>query len=440
MVMSMKPNLSHLDPTLSPTEGAILHYGQLCEEDPERHYFFCSQGAENQVVQGAISELMAVPFSTTVSPKYPLTGGPKDLRESAAGWISRFFAVPATFDNTACYFVPGRASLNLSFNMVASEAREKRMQIGTVLMGETHWPMIDGMLKSHGLRASLCANEKGSLGASMLDVLQQNPDQIDALYIPPVENPTGAQWSKNDLTMIVDATESINKSRIARRIPPIMLILDMPYYMAYNQLSNDSGAYLDTGFEGLLNDKSMVTPWILIKSESKAYGFATPCTHTVVTHPSIFKRVNSAAHTWCAGAGDVAFKTKLTSLYSPAFDKYSLQHFAGLKEKYEQNRSALIDRFGNQVVAGDASMTSLLKLPQDMFDGKEVVGEYTSDTYKLTDLNVLVDYLGREAAVMTVNNGNDRNGDFLLRVAQALEPQEFKQAMAIMQTHILKLS
>lgn len=82
-------------------------------------------------------------------------------------------------------------------------------------------------------------------------------------------------------------------------------------------------------------------------------------------------------------------------------------------------------------VPGGVNMTSLLTIKKSDVSGKSVKC-HNSVTTKIGEVNDLIELLANgiddpSQGVVLVNNGTDKNGNFLLRVAQAQRPEKFEE-------------
>ncbi len=424
----MTQELPLLDRSLGPTPGATQFYRQLnayYTANGGKAYNF-GQGAEIDQPGGKIAAILAEPTATPTSPTYPVNGGSDAVREAMAAWVKRFFAINATKANTMVFGTQGRASLDTLFKMTAFEARQKNIAQPTLLIGNTHWPMLDQHARFLGLALQSYAMEQGNFPAVILDALKQDTaGKILAVYVNSPDNPTGIRRTAVEVKALMDGLETINASRNAANQPLVRIIFDTPYFMACEQRDVSASSLLDAGFDTVLDNDALLTPWFVDISFSKAYGFATPGLHTVVAHPKYFKAFADTVNTVYGNGLEIAFAEKVTRILAQENDAEALAHFAMLKEKYTQNKTILSQSFGDYIVAGDPNMTCLMALPQDFF-GRQIQGQKVDKLYTINEMNDFLEYCGWEKGVVFVNNGGH-----LARIAMAMKPENFAKGVTL---------
>ena len=418
----MTTELPNLDRSLGPTPGATQFYRQLnayCTANGKKAYNF-GQGAEIDQPGGAIAQILAEKTATTTSPSYPVNGGSDALREAMAGWAKRMFAINATKTNTFVFGCQGRASLDTLFKMTAYEARQKNITNPAILIGTTHWPMLDQHARMLGLNLQGYTMAQDNFPGVITQALEQDKDgNILAVYVNSPDNPTGIQRKAAEIKALMDALEQINTTRNANNQPLVRIIFDTPYFMACEQRGSDAVSLLDAGFDNVLDNDALLTPWFVDISFSKAYGFATPGLHTVITHPKYAKNFGDVVNTVYGNGIEIAFAEKVIRILGAENDAEALAHFAMLKNKYTQNKATLAQSFEEYLVAGDPNMTCLMALPQDFF-GRKVQGKVVNKIYSINDMNDFLEYCGWEKNVVFVNNGG-----VLARIAMAMKPENF---------------
>jgi hypothetical protein len=418
----MTTELPKLDRSLGPTPGATQFYRQLnayCAANGKKAYNF-GQGAEIDQPGGTIAGILAEKTATPTSPTYPVNGGSDAVREPMAGWVKRLFAIHATKTNTFVFGSQGRASLDTLFKMIAFEARQKNITQPSLLIGNTHWPMLDQHARFLGLNLQGYKMAQDNFPGVILEALQQDTDgKILAVYVNSPDNPTGIQRKAADVKALMDGLEKVNTARTTNNQALVRIIFDTPYFMACAQRGTDAPSLLDVGFDNVLDNDALLTPWFVDISFSKAYGFATPGLHTVITHLKYAKNFGDVVNTVYGNGLEIAFAEKVTRILAPENDKEAMAHFAMLKDKYTENKSILAESFGEYLVDGDPNMTCLMALPQDFF-GRKVQGKTVNTIYSINDMNDFLEYCGWEKNVVFVNNGGH-----LARIAMAMKPENF---------------
>ena len=422
----MTTDIPKLDRSLGPTPGATQFYRQLnayCTANGTKAYNF-GQGAEIDQPGGTIAQILAEKTATPTSPTYPVNGGSDAVREAMAAWAKRMFAINATKANTLVFGSQGRASLDTLFKITAHEARLKNITEPAVLIGTTHWPMLDQHARMLGLSLRGYEMAQGNFPGVILDALAQDTTgKVLAVYVNSPDNPTGIQRKGVEVKALIDGLEKVNTARQATNQALVRIIFDTPYFMACEQRGNDAPSLLDAGFDNVLDNETLLTPWFVDISFSKAYGFATPGLHTVISHPNYAKGFADVVNTVYGNGLEIAFAEKVTRILAAENDSEALAHFAMLKTKYTVNKDTLAQSFGEYLVAGDPNMTCLMALPSDFF-GRKVQGKVAA--YTINDMNDFLEYCGTEKHVVFVNNGGH-----LARIAMAMKPENFKEGVKL---------
>lgn len=428
MTQSTSSLIPALDRSLGPTPGATLFYRQLnayCAGHNLTAYNF-GQGAEIDQPQGKIAAILSEKTATVTTPTYPVNGGPEALRDAMAAWVKRMFAISATKTNLFVFGSQGRASLDTSFKLMAYEARQKNISKPVLLLGDKHWPMLDQHMRYLGLGHVPYAMQEDNFPAVILDALAADTTgTIMGVYVNSPDNPTGIQRSAAQIKELMDGLEEYNAQRQKDGKPLVRVIFDTPYFMSCDQRDASSPSLLDAGYDGVLDDAAMLTPWFVDISFSKAYGFATPGFHAVIAHPAYAKNFADMVNTVYGNALDVSFGEKITRILAPENDAEALAHFAMLRDKYTQNKDTLAQHFGDYIMAGQPNMTCLLQLPDDFF-GRSVAGNAVDKTYTINDMNDFLEYCGWEYNIVFVNNGGR-----LARIAMAMKPDRFAKGAVL---------
>lgn len=424
----MTTEIPNLDRTLGPTPGATQFYRQLnayCTANGKKAYNF-GQGAEIDQPGGTIANILAEPTATPTSPTYPVNGGSDALREAMAAWAKRLFAINAVKTNTFVFGSQGRASLDTLFKMTAFEARQKNVTTPSILIGNTHWPMLDQHARLLGLALQAYQMAQDNFPDVILDALAADKaGNILAVYVNSPDNPTGIQRKADEVKALMNGLEIINTTRKANNQPLVRIIFDIPYFMACEQRGTDAPSLLDAGFDNVLDNNEMLTPWFVDISFSKAYGFATPGLHTVIAHPAYAKNFGDVVNTVYGNGLELAFAEKVTRILAPQKDAEALAHFAMLKAKYTRNKETLAQSFSQYLVEGLPNMTCLMALPDDFF-GRKVQGKAVNKVYSINDMNDFLEYCGWEKNVVFVNNGGT-----LARIAMAMKPENFIEGVKL---------
>ena len=387
---------------LSPTSAATQFFNAIPTA------VNMGQGREVDDPKGKIGDLLKAPLTT--SSKYSVTpGGSMELREAAGAWMSRFMGLPADAENTFVIQELGREGLGYGFKIGALDNEPG----ASAIVPDTRWPMIDEKLADERLGKLEYHVQRDGMADLIGGLIDGASKDVAACYLNFPHNPTGMHISVEENKKIMDVLDKANEG--GRKI---IRIDDIPYFGGCPQ--NDSAPYLQTGYDGVLSRESK-TKWMAVMSFSKAFGTASPGLTVMVVHPDMAKDIYMRLYRACGLAFVPAFFDNVAQIFAPENDQEVLKHFAWFHEKYSTNRQVMVDTFGDMVLEGDAGMTSLIRVPADVF-GKAVTCS-DGEVRTMNDLNDIIEFLGNEG-VITVNNGKD-----LLRIAQAAHPDKFKEGV-----------
>lgn len=403
-----------LDRTLSPTTASTRFFRALASYHAEnktgRDVINKGQGAETQKGPGALigNAVIYMPEKSDITPRYNgMAGGEMAVRERAGAWLGRFLGIQATAKNTFVLPMQGRVGLRESF--ILAHNRGQGRGIG---VPELHWPMIPGQIKKNTRGAEILtyANPKNGYDNNVSELLQSG--KLDALYTNGAHhNPTGKNYGKNYAIGLQAELEEIN----AGAESPVVHILDIPYFHALEQNTDLNGPYYDHGIKEL-TDPEAETPWIAIVSFSKALGTATPGLSFVVAHPKIAADLEDRLMQSVGVAYNPAYMAQVYDAFAPEKDAEHLRHYQELRNKYIENYAALVEAVGPEnMVDGDPGMTSLMKFGPEYQNRRVKVSD---GYYDIKDGNDLVEFLGQNYDVATVNNGM-KDGNLLSRTANA---------------------
>lgn len=410
---------------LSPTAAAVKIFNDLSAANG--NVINLGQGREIDDPDGALGDLLSAGMKTTT--KYNAdTGGPVSLRETAAHWVSRFLGLPADADNTFVLQQLGRESLGYAMGIAARPHRGKGY-IPAMLVPETRWPVVNDKLDDEGMAPLDYPVARENFAAPVEQLVNNTGDQvIAAAYFNFPHNPTGLEISDTENAKIMAVLDNANEAG-----KNIMRIDDLPYFG--NCAQKNGGAHLKTGYEGVLKTDSP-TRWACAISFSKALGTAQPGLSIFVCHPALSDKISKRMTRSSALAYVPQFFANIETLLSPEMDKDVLAHFDKLRRKYIENRNFAEQAFGDNIVDGDAGMTSLIRVPADLYG--RTVSCSDGENRPVNDLNDVIEFLANEG-VVTVNNGHEDDGTGLLRIAQAQHPENFRKGIEILQAGLEKI-
>lgn len=389
---------------LSPTAAAVQFFNAIPDA------VNLGQGREVDEPAGRLGALLKAELKS--SSKYnSAPGGEMAVREAAAAWMARFLGLPAQGANTFVIQQLGREGLAHAMKAAAlkHEAGAK------IIVPETRWPMVDEiagdermpMVEYKVVRDGLSEEIEKAIGAG---------GDIAAAYFNYPHNPTGMHITAQENKKVMAALDSANAAG-----KNILRIDDLPYFGGCPQNAGGKKPYLEVGYDGILDPEGK-TLWIAIMSFSKAFGCANPGMSVLVVHPAIAAELSKRLTRTTGLAYVPDYFDHVREIFGEDNDAAVLEHFAALNKKYIANRKALEDAFGDRVQDGDPGMTSLLKVPAELFGRAVTCAD--GDVRTMADLNDIIEFLGNEG-VITVNNGAD-----LLRLAQAAHPDKFAEGVA----------
>lgn len=402
------------DRSLSATAAATKFNKEL--EAAGRSPINLGQGRETERAPDAIFPKEGLPLVS--SPEYNVMAA----RAVAAGWVERFMGIPATGDNTFIIQAPGRDGLGRALAFAATQVNPTA---AGVYIPELHWPMYTDVVA--GVRGTAIGTYGTPDAAGLTDVVNPTADGKAlnplAIIINSPQNPTGKIYSPEAMQGIANQIGVDNVDPINGKVSAI---LDVPYFYAASPTNDDEVHYLDCGYEALTKSDSP-TPWFAVISLSKALGTANHGLTFIVVHPDYAKAFSRAL---TAGNG-VGFSPELLKqvekTFTPEFDETHLGHFAGLRDKYAINFESIKLYFDeDKIVDGDPGMTALLTLPDLM--GKTVPSS-EGEPWEINSVADFLEYMGNEHGVVAVDNGVDKEGRFLVRVALAQNPLKFQEGI-----------
>ena len=387
------------------------------------------QGAETEVPQIVLDELPQIIIGgqsfDCVYPKRGVGGG-EAVRAAAAGNAKRNFGINATADNTLALPTHGRAVLDtmvIRFNALADEGAQG------IAIPEFCWPMYKGIIKdARGAHAVSYKNpdDSGKIDPNMFGDITK----LQGIIINPEHNPTGKIYPDWYVQGIMDLAHEENKRRAAEGRALLWVAGDMPYYHsrpANADADTDAGEYYyETSVAPIIMNHDEPTPCGVVIPKTKTGGTAKIGATTFIGNEACFDQVKARLMQTYGLSGLEEYFAILKAFYGPEFDAEIIAHEMRLRDKYIENRASLEDAISDiddiSLVDGDPGMTSLLRLDPETMYGKRVYGEVTGH-YDIKDTNDIVEFLALNYGIVTVNNGEN-----YLRIANALNPDDYKTA------------
>lgn len=418
MAQLPKPAPVYYDETLSPTTASTRFFRALeayhAENKTGRKVINMGQGAETK--KGPLellgSDVIVIPGKSDITPRYNGTaGGEMAVRERAGAWLQRFLGIPAKASNTFVLPMQGRVPLMVSFGLANNG--------GIFGIPEIHWPMVPGQIGAFakGAQIKTYNNPFNGYDNDVPELIGHG--NVDALYTNGAHhNPTGKNYGKTYAIGLQANLEEINAG--AKR--PIVHILDIPYFHALEQNTDPNGPYYDHGIKEL-TDPDAKTPWIAVVSFSKALGTATPGLSFVVTSDNIARDFENRLMMSVGVAYNPAYMAQIYDAFAPEKDPVHLRHYQNLRDKYIANYTELVKTATpRNMVDGDPGMTSLMKLGPE-FQNRNVRVE--GGTFNINSVNKMIGFLGQNYDVVLVNNGVDKQGNWLVRAANAESSERY---------------
>ena len=399
------------------------------------------QGAETEIPQTVLDQLP----EQTISGKsfdcvYPKpVGGRARVKEAAQGIIKRYFGIDT--HQIAVINAHGRDGL---FKMLLSANAVADVGAMEIAIPEFHWPMYKAhvrLAKGSSAREYPNPDANGVFDpASLGDV-----NTLQAIIVNPEHNPTGKVYPKAFVQGLVDYIEGVNKARLDADKQPIFIALDPPYFHSRDANPNadiDQGeCYYDSPIGSAIND-AQYTPVAASIPGTKAWGTAAFGMTILAGNQRAMDLLNPALLVTNGLAGFDEVFNLFADFMAVDHDQARLAFEAHLRSKYQQNKDArdeaLADLVGASLVDGDAGMTCLLKLELNHFFGKTVMGEKTG-AFSINEMNDIIEYLALNHGIVTVNNGS-RDGLGFLRLANALKPENYAEAMVHLKTGLEALT
>ena len=442
MSLPLPPTLSRDgDPTTAATDffKALEAYNQIHRAYSSGVYNF-GQGIEPQTPEGRIKEIMTEPRAGALNGVYAISGGTPDQRTIAASWVTRFYNIPCTWENTLIYPTHGRSHIERIFlNTHFAQQKLDRTQQGIVILEDNHWPM----LTSQALGTDLQLNEYDSYNPDHgLELFRENSKdktRCSLFYDANVTNPLSIHKNNAWYSALFATADGVNALRTG--LPHSPILIDMPYSMAREQRNLKDVSYFDAGFDDCLKVPH-ITPYYIDISFSKMIGDATNGFSIVVTHPKYTEAYRLGNHRGQMSASNTAHVGRYMELMQRDNDHLLLSHCKDLREKYKANGETLtrtieeINHPDIRVMAGGIGMTKAVQFDPSLFQGQEVKSDrFDGHAYTLHDMHDFVNMIGQEYGVICVKQANDKG-----RFALAAKTDKFSAGMEPLKQGIQKLT
>ena len=349
-----------------------------------------------------------------------------ELNAASAAWLRRIMNVDTTGDTTFTLENQGRGGLYAAFHLLASLAGFPKD--GRIVVPDTSWPMVCDQLEDFQLKPAFYTMARGRYADEIRARLEADGDAIVGVYVNSPHNPTGTLLTEADFERIFTVLNEANSGAALERRGgrKIGLIMDNPYPHAASEIMRGGQRGLDTGLDSFRQDQP--TPWIMPVSASKFFGTAEPGFTMIATHATYAKPL-AARLMRSVGIGFFSpYFRALTATLDAANDTTVLDHFAQLRAKYAANRATLERALGATVVDGDPGMTALVTIDAQDYEGRRL-HRHNGRDFPIDDLNDVIEYLANRHGVITVNNGFNRTGRALLRLAAAEQPANYQKGI-----------
>jgi hypothetical protein len=172
-------------------------------------------------------------------------------------------------------------------------------------------------------------------------------------------------------------------------------------------------------------------------SGSKGLASANNGLHVLVVHPRHSAALNSQLlETGIGLSYNPSLYSNLTEFFQPKHYEATLDHFEMLGNKYRENYKHIQQVFGMSVIDGGPCMTSLVTVSKSIFG--RTIPCHDGQQRKLLDVNDIVEILGNGVddsakGAIVVNNGTDKVGNGLIRIAQAQHADKFQEGVSRVQ-------
>lgn len=424
--MSLRERIPvELDRSISPTTASTRLFRNAAayhvENKTGRTVINMGQGAETEKGPETLigSDVIYTPGKSEITPRYNgMPGGEMAVRERAGAWLGRFLGVSATAKNT--FVLPMQGRVGLREGIILSYNTGKGSKIA---VPGNHWPMVPGQIKKNAKGAQIITydNPKKGYDNNVPQILRLG--DLFALYTNGAHhNPTGKNYGKDYAIGLQADLEKIN----ADAETPVIHLLDIPYFHALKQNTDLNGPYYDHGIKEL-TDPEAKTPWIAIVSFSKALGTATPGLSFVVAHPKIAADLEDRLMQSVGVAYNPAYMAQVYEAFAPEKDAEHLRHYQKLRDKYVTNHGGLVETARpEKMVDGDPGMTSLMKLGSE-FQNRRI--DVSDGQYDIRDGNDFIEAMVQNFDWVGVNNGVDKEGNWLIRTANAESTDRYAQGL-----------
>ncbi len=378
-------------------------------------------------------------------------GGPEDLRINGSGWLNRNIGIETTPETTLV--LPGKHGRDLLDEVLIHVSnRHPRGSKIHVMNGSMGWPVTKELANDHNLildghDSYDVTHTSPAIAMQMKFMGQETRDRTyGAVVTTYPNNASGRHITVDENLATMGILDAQNETYMRDGVAPIIRAADEPYPHAsqvHPEARNPSfrGAKLITGYQGVLKQESL-SPWAYMLSGSKCFAKAEDGLTLFAFHPALAEYFSKRLVRSRGLSYPMPVAHNLTQLFAEENDGLILDHFEKLGKKYLDNRIALVEAFGEAIVMHDrapetmAGMTSLMTLPKEAFNRSVKCSDGVVRETKTTDdiLEIIANQDGK--GTVMVNNGVDKDGNAVVRIAQAQRPEDFQEGINRIQEHL----
>ena len=377
------------------------------------------QGYEETEISGDLAPLRT--YGGTMAGKYNPAGGHGASVKAFAGFARDFLGLPNEYCFTAQ--ANGRVGLGHAFLLTSQLYQPEAYKNLRVLVPNSRWPMVDAKATQVNL-GNLVSYDvtRGQIADNICRALEEYGDSIAALYTNFPHNPTGLVTTDEEMQRIQSTLDTINQTRAASSLPPIVHIADDPYFMSLD--SQDTVPYIKSPYAGKFQIDGP-TPSVHLISFSKCLGMANPGFYAVVlTNSKMAADYKKFLTTDIGPAFVPEFCDHVTKILSEQSYPALKDHFKKIKQKYIVNNQIFEDLVPG-ALDGDPGMTRAFAVPDDVLNKQVQVNGQAINIKTTRDVAA---YIANVTGTILVAQSID-GAEKLLRIALKSEnPDLVRQA------------
>ncbi|MGQ0527996.1 MAG: aminotransferase class I/II-fold pyridoxal phosphate-dependent enzyme [Alphaproteobacteria bacterium] len=370
--------------------------------------------------------------------------GDAALEAAVSGWSARIFGFGGHAKTTCVAQQLGRGIIDNVAVKWAAKYRDEYKQRDpkpVALVPANSWALTNAILEEAGFGVVDYKVDPDNISGSYKEALDAQVKEgrvVGISYFNFPHNATGKHLTSGEHRKIKAHADEYNRASSHK----MMMLHDMPYFAACRKSAEGAVGYLDTGMEGVFNDKDfdpgnsdpVITPVAIGCSGSKFFRTAKQGFSWGHFTKDLIKPVRAALNKTGNGPRlDPEFKQSMEKALQPEHDMVWHEQLDLDSAKFEENYKFLCDVFGEDLVQGGANLVELVKL-KNVFNKAVLchdgivrhIGAPGSQSSRQDILEILANGTPDEDGVLLVDGDKTWEGEDLLRLAAAKTPAEFQ--------------